>query len=181
MQFLLLLVCTKLALNYIKQARRSKIMLDVSKITLATSDFNKRLTIMHIAHCLVQYWQIFSSFYIQLNPCNSNSYNSKDHLNRTNSSVPSEFTSNPLQENSSNSNSHNSKNHLNQKNFWVPGRIFHHVNRVLVSESSFFILPYSTVVLRMSQFECHNIRLLVADVLRMATKKKHQEVTLKVK
>ena len=120
MQFLLLLVCTKLALNYIKQARCSKIMLDVSKITLATSDFNKRLTIMHIAHCLVQYWQIFSSFYIQLNPCNSNSYNSKDHLNRTNSSVPSEFTSKPLQENSFNSNSYNLKDPLNRTNIWFP-------------------------------------------------------------
>ena len=57
---------------------------------------------------------------LQLNSCNSNSYNSKDHLNRTNSSVPSEFTSKPLQENSFNSNSHNSKNYLNRTNFWVP-------------------------------------------------------------
>ena len=51
---------------------------------------------------------------MQLNSCNSNSCNSKDHLNRTNSSVPSEFTSKPSQENSFNLNSHNSKNHLNR-------------------------------------------------------------------
>ena len=54
---------------------------------------------------------------IQLNSCNSNSRNSKDHLNGTNSSVPSEFTGTPLQENSFNSNSHNSKNHLHRINF----------------------------------------------------------------
>ena len=56
---------------------------------------------------------------VQLNSCNSNSYNLKDHLNQTNSSVLSEFTSKPVQENSFNSNSHNSKNHLNQTNVWV--------------------------------------------------------------
>ena len=85
---------------------------------------------------------------IQLNSCISNSCNSKNHLNRTNSSVLSEFNSKPLQENSFNSNSHNSKNHLNRTNFWSPGRIFHRVIqiRILVSESNFFILWYSTVV-----------------------------------
>ena len=31
-------------------------------------------------------------FHIQLNSCSSNSCNSKDHLNRTNSLVPSEYT-----------------------------------------------------------------------------------------
>ena len=61
---------------------------------------------------------------IQLNSCNSNSCNSKDHLNRTNSSVLSEFTSKPLQENSFNSNSHNSKNHLNRTNFRVTWTFF---------------------------------------------------------
>ena len=83
---------------------------------------------------------------IQLNSCNSNSCNSKNHLNRTNSLVLSEFTSKPLQENSFNSNSHNSKNHLNRTNFRSTRRIFHHVIRILVSESSFFILRHSTVV-----------------------------------
>ena len=58
------------------------------------------------------------AFNMQLNSCNSNSCNSKDHLNWTTSSVPSEFTSKPLQENSFNSNSHNSKNYLDQTNFW---------------------------------------------------------------
>ena len=47
--------------------------------------------------------QVGQNFVIELNPCNSNFCNSKDHLNRTNSSVPSEFTSKPLQENSFNS------------------------------------------------------------------------------
>ena len=56
---------------------------------------------------------------VQLNSCNSNSFNSKDHLNRTNYLVPSKFTRKPLQENSFNSNSHNSKNHLNRTNFSV--------------------------------------------------------------
>ena len=37
-----------------------------------------------------------SNLYIQLNSCNSNSYNSKNDLNRRNSLVPSEFTSTPL-------------------------------------------------------------------------------------
>ena len=36
---------------------------------------------------------------IPLNSCNSNSCNSKDHLSRTNSLVPSEFSSKPIQEN----------------------------------------------------------------------------------
>ena len=56
---------------------------------------------------------------LQLNSCNSNSCNLKNHLNRKNSLVLSEFTSKPLQENSFNSNSHNSKNHLNRTNFSV--------------------------------------------------------------
>ena len=45
--------------------------------------------------------------YIQLNSCNSNSYNSNNHVNRTNSSVPSDFTSKsqtPIIRNSCNSN-----------------------------------------------------------------------------
>ena len=33
----------------------------------------------------------------------------------------------------------------------------------------------------MFKFECHNIRLLVADARKMATKRKHYGVTLKVK
>ena len=65
---------------------------------------------------------------VQLNLCNSNCRNSKDHLTGTNSSVPSEFASKPLQENSFNSNSHNSKNHLNRTNFWVPWTYFSSCN-----------------------------------------------------
>ena len=61
---------------------------------------------------------------LQLDSCNSNSCNSRDHLNRTNFSVPSEFTNKPLQENSFNLNSHNLKNHLNRTNFWVPWTYF---------------------------------------------------------
>ena len=53
---------------------------------------------------------------MQLNSCHSNSSNLKDHLIRTNSSVPSEFTSKLSQENSFNSNSHNLKNRLNRTN-----------------------------------------------------------------
>ena len=67
-------------------------------------------------------------FVLQLNSCNSNSYNSKNHLNRKNSSVLSEFNSNPLQENSFNSDAHNSKNHLNQTNVWVPWTYFSSCN-----------------------------------------------------
>ena len=89
---------------------------------------------------------VFTSVYLQLNSCNSNSCNSKDHLNRTNSLVPTEFTSKHLQETSFNSNSHNSKNHLNRTSFGFPGRIFHHVIRILVLETSSFILRYATVV-----------------------------------
>ena len=65
---------------------------------------------------------------LQLNSSNSNSCNSKDHLNRTNSSVHSEFASKILQEKSFNSNSHNSKNHLNRTNFWVPWTYFSSCN-----------------------------------------------------
>ena len=65
---------------------------------------------------------------IQLNSCNSNCYNSKDHLNRTNSLVLSEFTSKPLQENSFHSNSHYSKNHLIRTNVWVPWSYFSSCN-----------------------------------------------------
>ena len=77
--------------------------------------------------------------------------------------------------------------------FGSPGRIFHHVIRILVSESSFFIVRYSTVVSsnffnsNAVIFECFEIfkfvwiQLLVADAIKMATKRKHHEVTLKVK
>ena len=51
--------------------------------------------------------QVGESFVIQLNPCNSNFCNSKNHLNRTNSSVPSKFTSKALQEKCFNWNSQN--------------------------------------------------------------------------
>ena len=37
----------------------------------------------------------FDEYDIQLNSCNSNSYNSKNDLNRRNSLVPSEFASKP--------------------------------------------------------------------------------------
>ena len=67
-------------------------------------------------------------YVIQLNPCNSNSCDSKDHLNRTNSSVHLEFTSKLLQENSFNWNSHNSRNHLNRTNFGVPWVYFSSCN-----------------------------------------------------
>ena len=63
-------------------------------------------------------------FLIRLNSLNSNSCNSKGHLIRTNSLVPSEFSNKPLQENSFNSNAHNSKNHLNRTNFLDPLDVF---------------------------------------------------------
>ena len=66
-------------------------------------------------------------FCIQPSSCNSNSYNSKNHLNRRNSVVPSEFTSKFFYESSYNSNSHNSKNHLNRTDYLVPWTIFCHV------------------------------------------------------
>ena len=126
-----------------------------------------------------------------MNSCNSNSCNSKDHLNWRNSSANSEFTSKPLQENSFNSNSHNSKNHVNRTNFWF--LVFHLVIQILFSESSFF----HPSIFYCIKFECFNwnaiifecfeifkfvwIRLLVADAIKMATKRKHHEVTLKVK
>ena len=125
-----------------------------------------------------------------MNSCNSNSCNLKDHLNRTNSLVPSKFTSKPLQENSFNSNSHNSKNHAN---FRSRGRIFHHVIRILVSESSFFhpsifycgkfgYFNSNAIIFECFEiFKFVSIRLLVADATKMATKRKHHEVTLKVK
>ena len=68
------------------------------------------------------------SITIQLNSCNLNSCNSKNHLNRTNSSVLSEFIRKPLQENSFILNSHNSKNHLNRTNIWVPWTYFSSCN-----------------------------------------------------
>ena len=65
-----------------------------------------------------------------MNSCNSNSYNSKSHVIRTDSVVPSEFTLKTLQENSYNSNPCNSKNHVNRTDFPVPWRNFHHVIRI---------------------------------------------------
>ena len=72
--------------------------------------------------------------------------------------------------------------------FGSPGRIFHHAIQILVSESSFFILRYSTVASsNFTIFECFEIfkfvwiRLLVADATKIAAKRKHHEVTLKVK
>ena len=130
---------------------------------------------------------------IQLNPCNSNSCNSEDHLNWTNFSVPSEFTSKALQEKSFNSNSHNSKNHLHRTNFWVLRTYFSTCN----SNFGFRVYFFHSSVFYYSKFECFNsdaiiferfeifkfvwIRFLVADAIKMATKGKHHEVTLKVK
>ena len=79
-------------------------------------------------HVYFLYTYIIYLYNIQLNSCTSNSCNSKDHLNGTNSSVLSEFTSKPSQENSFNSNSHNSKNHLNRTNAWVPWTYFSSCN-----------------------------------------------------
>ena len=56
---------------------------------------------------------------LQLNSCDSNSYNSKNNLNRRNCLVPSEFISTPLQESSYYLKSHNSKNHLNAGQFFL--------------------------------------------------------------
>ena len=67
---------------------------------------------------------------LQLNSCNSNSYNSKTHIIRTDSVVPSEFTLKTLQENSYNSNPCNSKNHVNRTYFSVLWRNFNHVIRI---------------------------------------------------
>ena len=72
----------------------------------------------------------FFFLYVQLNSCNSNSYNSKPHVIRTDSEVPSEFTLKTLQENSYNSNPCNSKNHVNRTVFPVPSRNFHYVIRI---------------------------------------------------
>ena len=69
---------------------------------------------------------------IQLNPCNSNSYNSKNHQNRRNSLVPSEFASKPLKERPQNLNSHNSKNNLNRTDYLVPWTIFYYVILILI-------------------------------------------------
>ena len=114
---------------------------------------------------------------VQLNSCNSNSYNSKDHLNRTNYSVPSEFTSKPLQENSFNSNSHNSKNHLNRTDSWVPWTYFSSCNsNIAFKVGVLFIFRYSTIVNLNPE-----ISIRMADTNKMAAKRKHNEVTLKVK
>ena len=48
---------------------------------------------------------------LQFYSCHLNSYNSEDHLNRTNSLVPSEIINKLSQENSFILNSHFSKNH----------------------------------------------------------------------
>ena len=90
--------------------------------------------------------------YVQLNSCNSNSCNSKDNLNRTNSSDPSKFTSKPLQENSFNLNSHNSINHLNQTNFWVPWTYFSSYN----SNFGFGVYFFHPSIFYFSKFECFN-------------------------
>ena len=89
--------------------------------------------------------------------------------------------------------------HVIQKIIWIeqifgsPGATFHHVIRILVLESSFFYPSISYC----SKFKCFNsnamiskcfeifkfvwIRLLVADAIKMDRKRKHHEVTLKVK
>ena len=67
---------------------------------------------------------------LQLNSCNSNSYNSKTHIIRTDFVVPSEFTLKTLQEHSYNSNPCNSKNHVNWTYISVPWRNLNHVIRI---------------------------------------------------
>ena len=131
--------------------------------------------------------------YIKLNSCNSNSWNSKDHLNRTNSLVPSQFISKPLKESSFDSNSLNSKNRLNGINFWVPWTYFSSCNSnydfgvQLFHPSMFYCSKLESVNSNAIIFECFEIfkfvwiRLLVADAIKMATKRKHHEVPLKVK
>ena len=86
------------------------------------------LFIQHVTKFVKTILNFSLNFKLQLNSCNSNSCNSKDHLNQTNSSVPSEFTSKLLQENSFNSNSHNSKNHVNRTNFGVSWTYFSSCN-----------------------------------------------------
>ena len=146
---------------------------------------NGSVVLLNILHINLKQWQN-----LQWNSCNSNSCNSKDHLNRINSSVTSEFTSKALQENSFNSNSHNSKNHLNQTHFWVPWTYFLSRNSNFVFGVKFF-LPS---IFCCSKLECFNsnpiifecfeifkfvwIRLLVADVIKMARKRKHHEAWL---
>ena len=94
---------------------------------------------------------------IQLNSCNSNSCNSKDHLNRTNSLVPLEFTSKLLQESSFNSNSHNSKNHLNRTNCWVPWTYFSSCN----SNFGFGVCFFHPSTFCCSKFECFNLNAII--------------------
>ena len=79
-----------------------------------------------LRHCVSVSW----NRNIESSSCNSNSCNSKNHLDRTNWLVPSEFSIKLLHQDSYNSNSHNSKTHLNRSVWWVPSAIFGHVIRI---------------------------------------------------
>ena len=97
-----------------------------------------------------------------------------------------------IQLNSCNSNSCNSKDHLNRKNLWVPWTYSASCN----SNFGFGVYFFHTSIFYCSKFECSNsnaiifkcfeifklvwIRLLVADAIKMATKRTYHEVTLKV-
>ena len=77
--------------------------------------------------------------------------------------------------------------------FSSPECVFHHVIRILVLESTFCILRYSAVVssnvfnsnaIIFKYFEIFKfvwIQLSVTDAIKMATKRKHYESTLKVR
>ena len=92
-----------------------------------------------------------------MNSCNSDSYNSKNHLNRRNSLVSSEFTRKTLKESSYNSNSNNSKNHLNRTDHLVPWTIFHHVIRILISKIRFPFL--SRIMSRLTESRRYHVRI----------------------
>ena len=85
----------------------------------------------------------FLRLLIQYSSCNSNSCNSKNHLEWKCSLVPSEFPIKLSHQYSYNSNSHNSKTNLSRNVWWVPSAIFDQViwiSAKKVSITSFFTI-----------------------------------------
>ena len=120
------------------------------------SDINLKVSPHSTSLCSNSVLKKYLTLWKQLNSCNSDSCNSRNHLNRRNCLVPSGFTSKTLKESSYNSKFYNSKNHLNRTDHFVPWTIFYHAIRILISKIRFHFFP--GVMSRLAESRRYHVR-----------------------
>ena len=145
----------------------------VLKIPFSRPYFSQNLEIPYWKFSFPVYLQIkniFFTFYecdsdsatfnkLQLNSCNSSSYISKNHLNRRNCLVPSEFASKPLWESSYNLNSYNSKNHLNPTDYLVLWTIFYHIIQISILKIHFSLFVSDDITVNGIEKRRYHVRI----------------------